>query len=493
MEEINKTVHKELTEYAQLYFAAIVKANTWEGKCNFPDGKYSAAEVHKWDIYNKPSGEIFDEKITVSAGTFNCSFNYRDIFRILSKWESMSKAGRNKAVFEVGEPEKKSSKVLINEKTNLGAYKLKSMKLQRVEGNWYRPRKLTKSGPTALVYDLNGAMFIPGLQASGSDLEDKPRRIVDRCAQLDDTKITQILLRYLATMEEDPAFGYFAEAARLAGIETESEGARAIMDAARETARKQKEENLQEASEEEKRRQEAEEERRRQAAEEEREAKDALAKAKINFLSGKMISLPDFESIAESLSYGINIRTIGALRKRISWIETKDGDSVTVYGAKTRRGLEGTFEAIREVYALAKAEDQAESEAETKQAAQAIETPQIPPESAETVNVSAEGEKAGETQGIGRERPRRTLRLNASGRRRRKIVSERRNTVNATLRRRRALSFRRTANSPPEVAPQAGILPQSSNNSQIFINLAKVSKSCSLKKIFSLSLSSFSP
>ena len=149
MDAINQDVLKQLQEYAALYFTAIVEANSTDGECNLKPGKYSAKEMQDSSRaacgeYVLPCDEIFDEQITIESGAFRCSFPYRRIFTILAEWEAMSKAGKLKAVFEIGEVEEKSAKVLLNEISESGTFKEKRVKLQRITGNWWIPRKVKK-------------------------------------------------------------------------------------------------------------------------------------------------------------------------------------------------------------------------------------------------------------------------------------------------------------------------------------------------------------
>ena len=370
-----------------MYFAAIVEKNTVNGKCQLKPGIYSAREIADCvkaacGSYELPEDLIFDESVEIAADNFKCRFPYRRIFIILAQWEAMSRAGKLKAVFEIGEVEEKSAKILVDEKTALGAYATKGMKVQRVTGNWWMPRKLPKNGDVALFYELNGVMFVPGLTFFVDRIKKERKSVVERCAGIGDEEIKKLFLSFLAKNPDSSAFGYFAEVARLVNLDTQSEEAAAIMEAAREEKRKREEENARREAEEAERRRIAKEETREQAEKEEREAAESLAKAKEKFIAGKMISRNDFERIAESIGYEINIRTLGTLRKRVGWIEVDGEGTPTVYGTKKRAGLDGTFEVIREVYALVKVQSE-------EAAKQATETPQIH----ETSNYITEPEK----------------------------------------------------------------------------------------------------
>ena len=223
MDAINMAVLAELQEYAQLYFSAIVECNTKDGKCAIKPGKYSAKELADSNkaacgLYVPPQDQMFDEQITITAGTFNCEFPCRRIFAILAQWEAMSKAGKQKAVFEIGEVEEKSAKVLLNEKTELGAFKTKSVKLQRIIGNWWMPRKVKKNQPIELYYELNGVMFVPGKQV-WSDSPTDPQT-VKWCEQYNDEEISKLLLSFISSNREGTQQNtpYYAEVVNRANI-----------------------------------------------------------------------------------------------------------------------------------------------------------------------------------------------------------------------------------------------------------------------------------
>ena len=386
MDAINQEILKQLQEYAQKYFAAIIEANSKDGECNLKPGKYSAKDLidnfkSPCGIYIYPAGEEYEGKITAAAGTFKCCFPYRRIFAILADWETMSHAGKQKAIFEIGEVEEKSAKVLINEKSELGLFKTKGMKVQHIAGNWWMPRRLPKSGDVELFYELNGVMFVPGLRFDVERIAKHRKDVVNRCSELGDEQIIKLFLSYLGKHKGNFYCEYFEEVAKRVNLDTTSEEATVTMAAAKEEQRKHEEEQARELAEQKARgrgtpqHMELEEQTKREAAEH-------LAKAKEKFIAGKMISREDFERVAGSVGYKINIRTLGTLRKRITWIEVAKDGTPTVYGTKKRAGLDGTFEVIREVYALVKTQ----SEETAKQAA---ETPEIPQAS----NYTAEPEK----------------------------------------------------------------------------------------------------
>lgn len=379
MDNIDKIVLKEMQEYAQMYFEAIVEANTIGGECQLKPGKYSAKELEyppkaACGAWEAPEDEIFDEDITIVAESFKCRFPYRSIFSKLAQWEALCRAGKQKAAFEIGEVEEKSAKILVDEKTALGAYATKGMKVQRVTGNWWMPRKLPKNGDVQIFYELNGVMFVPGLTFFAERIKDDRKSVVERCAGIGDEEIKKLFLSFLAKNPDARSFGYFKEVARLVNLDTQSKEAVAIMEEAKEEKRKRDEEEARELAEQKAR---AEETRRQRMEEEERikrKMTESLAKAKEDFVSGKMIRREDFEDIVRSIGYEINIRTLGTLRKRITWIEVKDIDDVAVYGTKTRRGLDGTFAMIREVYALAKAQSEKETPKHVRHISAIMET-----------------------------------------------------------------------------------------------------------------------
>lgn len=362
MDEININVLRELQEYAQLYFESIVELNTVDGKCTLKPGKYSAKDMqdnsHKsvfGHYYPLPEDSIYDEVITIKCGTFECEFPYRRIFTILTRWETMCKAGKLKAIFEIGEFEEKSAKVLINDRTMLGAFKTKTMKLQRIAGNWWGiPKEIRKEGEITGYYELNGVMFAPGKTFYGNPRDDANKVFTDR---FDDAKISELLVKYISdeSHKECDIYEYYIEVISQAGIDTTTEEAKAIAEAAIEERRKRDEEGARELAERKVRTEEALRERMEEEERIKRKMAESLAKAKENFLSGKMISCNDFERIAESVDYGINIRTLGTLRKRVSWVEVDSEGTPTVYGTKRRQGLDGTFDIIRKVYEKLKA------------------------------------------------------------------------------------------------------------------------------------------
>lgn len=223
MDAINMAVLAELQEYAQLYFSAIVGLHTVDGRCGLKPGKYTAKELADSNkaacgLYVLPQDPIFDEQITITAGTFNCEFPYRRIFAILAQWEAMSKAGKQKAVFEIGEVEEKSAKVLLNEISESGTFKEKRVKLQRITGNWWIPRKVKKNQPIELYYELNGVMLVPGKQV-WSDSPTDPQT-VKWCEQHNDEEVSKLLLSFISNDREGTQQNtlYYAEVVNRANI-----------------------------------------------------------------------------------------------------------------------------------------------------------------------------------------------------------------------------------------------------------------------------------
>lgn len=369
MDATNEKVLKQIQEYAAMYFAAIVERNTTNGKCQLKPGKYSAREIADsvkaaCGTYELPEDPIFDESVEIAADNFKCHFPYRQIFRILAQWEAMCKTGKQKVAFEIGDVEERSAKAIFQGKTALGKYAETKVKMQRVCGNWWMPSKFKKSDYNVeLFYELNGVIFVPGLRFSSDMILNRREEVEARCAQYDDAKMTEMTISFLAKFPGSEHWGYFKEVADRAGIDMESEEAAATIEKAKEEKRKHDEEEARELAEIKAR---AEETRRKLQEEEERikrKIAESLAKTKEDFVSGKMIRRNDFELIAESVGYEINIRTVGTLRKRVEWIEVEADGTPTVYGTKRRAGLEGTFAVIREVYAMVKAKAQAEEEA----------------------------------------------------------------------------------------------------------------------------------
>lgn len=216
MDAINLDILKQLQEYAQMYFDAIVEANSECGKCKFANGKYTAKDVTKW-IYALPCDDIFNEDIILESGTFKCKFPYRRIFEVLSDWETMCRAGKLKTLFEIGEDEVKSAKVLTQEKTVLGAFKTKSMKLQHIGGNWWGlPKEIRKGNAITGYYELNGVMFAPGKTFWG-DVASAGNQ--EFCKNRDDADIIKLIKSYIGQhCSESPYCEYITEVARLAGI-----------------------------------------------------------------------------------------------------------------------------------------------------------------------------------------------------------------------------------------------------------------------------------
>ncbi len=391
MDAINQDVLKQLQEYARRYFAAIVELNTVNGKCNLAPGKYSAKQLidnsHKsvfGHCFALPEDEVYNENITVQSGTFRASFPYRRIFAILADWEAMSKAGKLKTVFEIEGAEEKSTKVMTSERTVLGAYKEKKMTLRRIRGNWWgEVKEIRKNKGYSGYYELNGVMF----QGGGKTFFGEPEHesTVNFCEKHGDDEMKTAILNYIVQNPRSEFCAYYSEVLSRAGISMDNQEATAIMEAAREEKRKRDEEEARELAERKAREEEARRKRQEMETRVKRQMAEKLAKAKEDFVSGNKISEEDFEDIAASIGYEINIRTVGTLRKRVEWIEVDSEVTPTVYGTKRRAGLEGTFEVIREVYTKVK-----------ELAATPKETPQISTQTAETTELSAEATKAEE-------------------------------------------------------------------------------------------------
>ena len=160
----------------------------------------------------------------------------------------------------------------------------------------------------------------------------------------------------------------------------------AMIEAYNERRRKLEELDRQRAEEAERR------ERERKEAEERRNA-ELLADGKEKLMNHECITVEQIELIAEAVGYKIHVRTIGFMREKVTEAVLREDDTVTVWGRKlTSRNIDGTTEVMCELYDRLKAQ----VEEEARQPATPAETPQISTETAETVNVSAEGEKEAE-------------------------------------------------------------------------------------------------
>ena len=243
MDAINLDVLKQLQEYAKKYFAAIVELNTVNGKCSLAPGKYLAKQLidnsHKsvfGHYYALPEGEEYDETITVESGTFRASFPHRRIFTILADWETMSRAGMMKSVFEIEGAEEKSAKVLTSRKTILGAYKEKKMTLRRIHGNWWgEVKEIRKNKGYSGYYELNGVMFQGGKMFFG---EPEHESTVNFCKNHGDDEMETSIFNYIAQNPGDEFCAYYSEVLTRAGIHIETEETAAIMEAAKEEKRK---------------------------------------------------------------------------------------------------------------------------------------------------------------------------------------------------------------------------------------------------------------
>lgn len=228
MDTINLEVLRQLQEYASVYFNAIVELNSVNGKCNLQPGKYSAKEMATdpyktfGQYYALPQDNEFDEEITVQSGTFHASFPYRQIFRILNEWENMCRAGKLKAIFEIEGAEEKTAPVVLNERTALGTLKTKKMKLQRIAGNWWKPRKITKNTYNVTAYyELNGVMFPGGGKTFYVDSIDSDKTR-EWCEKWNDEKMIEITRSYINNEKNSEEFRlYYREVLQMAGVSTE--------------------------------------------------------------------------------------------------------------------------------------------------------------------------------------------------------------------------------------------------------------------------------
>ncbi len=229
-DETNAIVLAQIQEYAQLYFEAIIEANTTGGECKLEIGKYSARElVRMKPDYELPRDTMFDDYITIEAGSFQCTIQYRQIFYLLAKWEQMMRAGKQKALFEVGESEEKSAKVRLQKTTPTGRYKEKRVRMQRITGNWWASRKADRNGRFTLYYELNGVIFITRY------LEDDPQSEITKkwCAKYGDAEIEKLVIGFIANNSESKYCGYFSEVARRANIKEDAEPTSAATETAR--------------------------------------------------------------------------------------------------------------------------------------------------------------------------------------------------------------------------------------------------------------------
>lgn len=392
MDATNLAVLKQLQQYAQRYFDAIVELNSTAGECDLKPGKYSAKEMSDNSYksifgrsYELPEDECFDELIYIEAGNFKCSFPYRQIFCILAEWETMSRAGKLAAVFQIGDIEEKTVKVILSEKTAAGSYIRKRMRLRRLSGNWWIVRKPTRRQGVKVYYELNGVMFNPGLQVYSE--EDAK----ERCLKYNDEWFLSQFAKILAhSANESDIYGYYHEVAKLAGIKIDNETtAQAIAEDSRrqEEQRKLEEEQAERDRQEEQRKlREADE---LKAEEEERQRKEYESRAIEKFTSGRMVDLDELETVARIVGYTFNPRTLGTLRRRIKYVEIGDDGKIRIYGTTRRAGLDGSFAAIREIYERAKAMI---CESSAQVAPTATETPQISTKSDSAGSESSEGE-----------------------------------------------------------------------------------------------------
>lgn len=178
----------ELQRYAQRYFDAIHKVA-------LTPGEYSAKQLIRDErklnkstagYYALPESEEFKNNIEITIGSFSCSFPYHDIFKMLAKWETTFKPGKNdKSIFSVGNVEVTTAPVIYNEKRN-GKYIVKKERLQRVLGNYWRPAKqFVDNAKIMLIYELNGVYFVPGCEFNYSllknEIDDFIKERLEKC------------------------------------------------------------------------------------------------------------------------------------------------------------------------------------------------------------------------------------------------------------------------------------------------------------------------
>lgn len=397
MDATNLAVLKQLQQYAQRYFDAIVELNSTAGECDLKPGKYSAKEMSDNSYksifgrsYELPEDECFDELIYIEVGNFKCSFPYRQIFCILAEWETMSRAGKLAAVFQIGDIEEKTVKIILPEKTAAGSHVRKGMRLRRLSGNWWIVRKPTRRQGTKVYYELNGVMFNPGLQVYSE--EDAK----ERCLKYTDDWFLSQFAKILAhSANESDIYGYYHEVAKLAGIKVDNE---TTAQAIAEDSRRQEEQRRLEEEQAERDRQEEQRELREAdelKAEEERQRKEYESGAIEKFTSGRMVDLDELETVADIVGYTFNPRTLGTLRRRIKYVEMGNDGKIRIYGTTRRAGLDGSFAAIREIYERAKAMT---CESSVQVAPTATETPRISTKSDSVGSESFESKSSAKTR-----------------------------------------------------------------------------------------------
>lgn len=201
-------------------------------------------------------------------------------------------------------------------------------------------------------------------------------------------KITEMFVNFEANVISRAERGMFIntlhiEVMRRLGYDT------APLYVSRETYLKNREEEEKRKHEEEQRR-----EQERREAEERRKA-EVLADGKKKLMNHERITVEQIELVAEYVGYKIHIRTIGFMREKLTEVVMLDDDRVQVFGYKlTSRNIDGTAKVMHELYDRLKAQ----AEEELEQPATPTETPRISTETAETVNVSVEGENEAETK-----------------------------------------------------------------------------------------------
>lgn len=222
----NLAVLEQLQDFARLYFDAIIEANTADGVCSLGAGRYSAKEMADnsyknvfGHAYLLPEDDMYDEPLTITAGTFSCTFIYRNIFTMLAAWETMMRAGRRKAVFEIGGIEERTARVIIDETTPTGKFVEKRVRLQRVSGSWWVPRKRKPGDLIPLYYDLNGVIFFPGRHVHADKVFSEST--VAWCED-NEPRIVGLLL---SMIDRRPGHDYWHEVATRAGLTAQEQPA----------------------------------------------------------------------------------------------------------------------------------------------------------------------------------------------------------------------------------------------------------------------------
>lgn len=209
--ETNTQVLAHLQELAQLYFTEIIRIN------HLMPGNYSARNIMT-ENYKEPDDKKFDEDITIECGAFKMKINYRKIFVALARWETtMQVPSKQRATFAVGSVEEKNIKVLTVE-TDIYSETLekktveKRMRLQRICGNWWVPKKNLKNDLIDLYYNLNGVFFRPCNISSHEITPENRATLIAKLEEYDKILIDRLLSE---NVQSQP---YFVEVCRRAQI-----------------------------------------------------------------------------------------------------------------------------------------------------------------------------------------------------------------------------------------------------------------------------------